>query len=354
MAFLSPISDRRFNQVIWRPMREDDLTQCLQIAGPRGGLDLVGTGKGRDIWARLLLSPSFNGAVIESDVAISGCKVVGFGSSVFVSPAFADEELARPRPGLNSRILKSFERNEAVVLSETELKYLNTHSFLDLVVLCGCWNQSLLHPEQAAEIQTLLAVSFLEQHLGYRLRTLISEAIGEADRKFAEDSRMWKVHCEFPANSYQGASSGLCRALVVISRSEGSSVPGTVPAILFHSPAPTLGLRSADKRLLLAGNRGLTDVELAHELGLSISAVKKQWLSIFERIRMKCPDVFLGIHDEPNSETRGGQKRHRVLNYVRRHPEELRPTEEAVTKAVRVRQGPSRKLADAGCVGKDN
>lgn len=312
----------------WRSLHEEDLAKCLDIAGPRAGFDLVGPKRGTEIWKDLLRSPAFNAAVIETETPIAGHRIVGFGSSVFVSPAFADREFCTPRPGLNSRILQSIERSESVVLSSFELSHSNTYSLLDLVVLCGCWIPSILLREQVTQVQALLAMSFLEHHLGYRLRMLISEAVGEADRQFAEDSRSWKTVCEFSANSHSSLGDGCkaSRSLVAISRSDALAIPGTVAAILFHCSPSTLGLRSADKRLLIAANPGLTDVELALALHLSVPAVKKRWLAIFERVRMNHPDILLDIRDEPDSETRGKQKRHRVLDYVRRHPEELRPT----------------------------
>lgn len=314
----------------WRSLHEEDLSDCLDIAGPRAGFDLVGPKRGTEIWKDLLRSSAFNAAVIETQTPIAGHRIVGFGSSVFVSPCFADHELSMPRPGLNSRILQSIERSQSVVLSSIELRHSNTYSLLDLVVLCGCWIPSSLPREKVTQVQALLAMSFLEHHLGYRLRMLISEAVGEADRQFAEDSRSWKTICEFEANSQSSLPDGckIKRSLVAISRSDALEMPGTVASILFHCFAPTLGLSSADKRLLIAAIRGLTDIELSSELQISVPAVKKRWLAIFERVRMNCPDILVEIYDEPDSETRGKQKRHRVLDYVRRHPEELRPTED--------------------------
>ena len=83
-------------------------------------------------------------------------------------------------------------------------------------------------------------------------------------------------------------------------------------------------LRDADQELLLAALDGLTDNELSQVLGLKLPALKKRWASLFERVRRVRPDLV--PHPESDAvETRGPQKRHRLLAYLRDHPEELRP-----------------------------
>jgi len=66
-------------------------------------------------------------------------------------------------------------------------------------------------------------------------------------------------------------------------------------------------------------------------LGLSLTGVKKRWISVFERTIDVRPDLFPGLDrlylDGNDGQKRGRQKRHHVLTYVRSHPEELRPFE---------------------------
>jgi len=83
-----------------------------------------------------------------------------------------------------------------------------------------------------------------------------------------------------------------------------------------------LRLRDSDQQLLLAALRGATDTELVTELGVKLSAVKARWRSTFARIAEAMPDMVSDVNDH---EGRGPQKRHKVLSYLRSHPEELRP-----------------------------
>ena len=92
--------------------------------------------------------------------------------------------------------------------------------------------------------------------------------------------------------------------------------------VIFTFRNPELRLRDSDQRLLLAALKGATDQELTTELGVTLSAVKARWRSTFARIARTMPGL---LDDVSDGDARGMQKRHRVLAYVRRHPEELRP-----------------------------
>jgi len=70
---------------------------------------------------------------------------------------------------------------------------------------------------------------------------------------------------------------------------------------------------------------GDTDHELAARMNLSFAAVKKRWASLFDRIAGIRPDLLPNAEHREGQESRGPQKRHRILAYVRSHPEEVRP-----------------------------
>jgi hypothetical protein len=92
---------------------------------------------------------------------------------------------------------------------------------------------------------------------------------------------------------------------------------------MYRYQAPVLRLRPAEQELLTAALSGKTDAELSSELALSIEATKKRWLSIFARVDQFKAEILSQTGVE--SDVRGPQKRHRVLAYIRTHPEELRP-----------------------------
>jgi hypothetical protein len=313
--------------MFWRDFRPEDVVTCLEIDPRRLGGELIGKDCAIQSWRVLMESCCFQSAVIETDPYIGGHRIVGFGASICVSRTFADQELANPRPGLNARIMASIDSGAPVILDESALREGNTIGGLDLVVLSPVLRRDALSPDQAAEAQMLIAAAFLDLHAGYRWSRFLTEIHDEFERQnLVEASGVWRVVSDFSefyrAHPDEKASPG--RALAVVTREEAFRVPGQVSGKLFTYREPVLDLQSSEQQLLVAALTGLTDEQLADKLRLGLPAVKKRWRSIFERVSAR-PDLFPGIGDGFEDGSRGRQKRHYILAYVREHPEELRP-----------------------------
>jgi hypothetical protein len=69
---------------------------------------------------------------------------------------------------------------------------------------------------------------------------------------------------------------------------------------------------------------GYTDVELARRLQLALPTIKNRWRALYDRLGHIAPELVDEIGCSSNQAVRGQEKRRRVLEYVRRHPEELR------------------------------
>jgi DNA-binding CsgD family transcriptional regulator len=100
---------------------------------------------------------------------------------------------------------------------------------------------------------------------------------------------------------------------------------GTWMASLFVHRPPQFGFRPSEQRLLLAALQGGTDEDLADTLGISLSAVKKAWRSIYDRVTDRRPGLIPDQVPEELTSERGKEKKQRLLAYLREHPEELRP-----------------------------
>lgn len=301
-----------------RDFCNDDLIECLSINPARCGDELVGSARTIEIWKALARSPSFTAAVIVNEALGSVPRTVGFGASVFVQERFIDHELSDPRPGLNARVLASIDSGKSVVLSESELRLANTNGSLDSLILYGSWRSDVLSPEAVHEVCACLAFSYIDRHQGYHLNRLITETVGHEERIALGASLVWRTLKDFDELSKHA------RTLWVVTREDSLAVKANIINPLFIHKVPVLGLRDADQQLLMAAIGGLTDEELSLKLGLTLSTVKKRWISIFERTIDARPNLFPAIKLS-SGQKRGRQKRHHVLAYVRLHPEELRP-----------------------------
>jgi hypothetical protein len=300
----------------WREIGEADLIGCLDIEPQVWGDGIVGRECALPVWKEWTRTRSFNSAVIEVATPLSANQKIAFGSSVFVTPEFATRELQNPRPGLNSRIIASVVSGKSVVLPETSLSNTSARNPLDLVILSGNLQYAAMNPEQTIQAEMTLPVAFAEAHVGYRLNRILLETVTERQHKVHESSGVWRTVEKFPDCGH---------TLVVLTEKEAFATSGSVAAPLFQYQDPVLHLRDTEKQLLTEAINGETDNELAARMNLSLPSVKKRWASLFDRIADTRPDLLPDAEERGWHEGRGPQKRHRILAYVRSHPEELRP-----------------------------
>jgi hypothetical protein len=298
----------------WRPLLgADDLVLCLALQPANRGDELVGADAALHVWRRLLRDPFFTAVGFESDRPIRGFRIIGFGASAFVSAVFMDAEIANPRPGINARVVASIHAGQSVLLSRDGIARANAGEGVDIVVLYGSWREEVLSPDENAEVRTLLPSSFTELHAGYRIRRIVWETACEREERFAREGGVYRVMGKFP---------DVGRVLNIMTPATAVAIPGSLANVLFNYSEPVLRLRETDQQLLLAAQNGATDWELTAKLGLTLTAVKARWRSTFARIAEVKSDLLMDLE---NGKGRGLQKRHRVLAYVRKHPEELRP-----------------------------
>jgi hypothetical protein len=298
--------------VTWRKTAIADLGQALLIRRVHRGEALVGPDAALQVWKSLVSASSFVSAVFESDPPIRGHKLVAFGASVMVSPAFMDDATAHPRPGINSRLFAAIHSGQPVALTRDQIAVANAGNGVDIVTLQASWKEEILDPLESASLQTALASAFVALHAGYRVRRLAWESSCPAELRFSQLSGAAKTIAEFSGG----------HALHFVDHPSAAAEVASLPSVVFQYREPVLRLREADQQLLVAALSGATDEELGAELGLTVFAVKARWRSAFSRIAGVKPGL---VEDVNGLGGRGGQKRHRVVAYLREHPEELRP-----------------------------
>jgi DNA-binding CsgD family transcriptional regulator len=264
-------------------------------------------------WQKMARSLASNSVVVETGEPMKK-KTIGFGFSVFVTREFADGELENPRPEMNSRIVASMLTDRPVVRSEASL--CETHEPLDVVIMGGHLKYEQLSAKEAIQAELLLPMSFAEVHVGYRLNRVIIETLTAKHRQLIESSGVWRKVVDYPQHN---------RSLLMLTSKDAFSVSGSVAGRLFDYHKPILRLRDTEKQLLAEALKGGTDKELAVKLNLSLPTVKKRWASVFDRIAEARPDLLPDGGPRESQENRGPQKRHRIMAYVRAHPEEVRP-----------------------------
>lgn len=307
--------------MIWRRICRTDVPVLFDTYLTAMGCELVGVNAAREAWDSLIKTPGFAGAIVERRGSDGRSQMVGFGASVFISEQFAVREMRALRPGLNARIISEFLARTNSVLNKAQIAEENAGDGLNVAILFGRWMPERLAPEEVPEVEFYLASAFVELHAGYRLKRMLTELRDAQDIGYVDASRIWRR-----VSYAQGdTGSNTPGALGIIETKDVLALPGSAVAPLFQGPLPLLGLRPSDQELLSAVLKGATDRELAQILRITVPAVKRRWEDIYHRIKSLDVDLGPGFHSEPNGGKRGPQKRHRLLAYLRQHPEELRP-----------------------------
>jgi hypothetical protein len=310
-----------------RDLLSQDLEECFDFGAAQMGHELVGFSRALAVWKRVAGTRAFRGVAIESNPRLASSRIVGFGARVFVACHFVDSEIENPRPGIHARLIARCAGDQPIVLTEPMIRRANTDGGIDMVMIGG-WRPDALRGGDAALAHSLTALRFAEDHAGYWVNRLLAEVTNQEERQWRMGEGVWRVLSNFESFYSENPNSpwNPGRSLVICTRDEALSVTGHSCITVFQHRRPELRLRNGDQRFLETALDGLTDDELARKLNITCASVKKRWLSLFTRVSAIRPELFPGsaLPDQP---TRGRQKRHLLLAFLRSHPEELRPYE---------------------------
>lgn len=173
-------------------------------------------------------------------------------------------------------------------------------------------------------------MEFIDRHRGFLLKELLTQS-SSADILEAQlqsggflldrDGEYTKVLPMAPTEIVSAPH------YVAVSRDLAIRRYGSWVSSMFIYHPPRFGFRPSEQRLLLAALEGGTDEQIAEKLKISVSAVKKTWRLIYERVATCDSKLIPHPHwqDEEDNAERGKAKKQQLLAHLREHMEELRP-----------------------------
>ena len=314
-------------------MMPKDVRECAEIIathpviGPRYG------GRIGDLctaWLRLIRCEAKRATVFQMNT--SRAPICFIGVSVFVSDDFVREMKVHPGfwfgPELQKRILKG----DSPILSDSQFRDANSRGGLNLVVWEGCIRPEF---ETNSEIQRHVIGRFIEEHRGFLLKEIIGSQIESAERfrwTLQTGGMLWNPRTGQYTKSLEKNPNEIIKKphLVGVTReielARSESWAASWVGTLFDYHPPHCSFSRSEQRMLLMALEGETDKELAQKLGVSVSTVKKMWVSVYRRVYAHLPEVMPNA-SQPDEVTiqRGKEKKRRLLTYLRDHLEELRP-----------------------------
>ena len=310
-----------------RPMRREDIPDCVEllarhpIVGPRYGNGIEELG---EVWKRLLRQQSFMGVVFEEGRGRT-LRKSGIGVRAFVSDSYLAEIKTAPHFWVGPDIVKRITLGRSPLLTDKQVRDANSRSGLNLYAWEGALSADNMGRPEA--IHTLFS-EFMNLHRGFRLKEVIAQSTSvdvlEAQLKsggyLLDASGQYTKGVSAPLKEIVRAPHfvGLTRELAL--EQYGSWVSS-----MFIYEAPRFGLRPSEQRLLLSALEGGTDEQIAEKLEISLSAVKKTWRQIYERIAASDPQLIPSPRTEEEGSERGKTKKQWLLAYLREHMQEVRP-----------------------------
>jgi hypothetical protein len=315
-----------------RPMRPKDVRECVEFVaahpfvGPRYGNAIEDL---RSSWLRLLSCNGFCSAIVfEEELDGAAPRMFGVGVTVFISDNFLRELKTPPGFWMSPEIARRVARGDhSPLLSQKEIQEANSQGGLNLAVWHACVG---LEDTQRTEVWTELMTAFLDHHRGYLLKELLVQA---ESPEHLEGVRNTGGFLFKPEESRYGDLDGRdLRELVSeahimgLTREMALGHRGSWVGSLFSYEPPQFCFNVSEQRLLISALGGGTDEVLSDDLGISLSAVKKTWRSIYDRVAGCLPELIPG-NSQPDGEAskRGRDKKQRLIAYLREHPQELRP-----------------------------
>lgn len=305
-----------------RPTADQDLSAAVGMLP-----DLVyGALRGAliQVWRDGLSRGGLITSVMEDEERPPGSRIIGFGITSVVTDQFFEEVKVSRRPGLGHILVDSFASGRSPILDRAGVRDANSTEGLS-VILQGAIAQPELAEKEIGFVVDLAIRTFLEVHAGYNIKRGVNEAFSDAEMPmhYAVGGPDLRVEPIVDASPALPASAQPRR--LWFERGMALTIPGSQLCRLFLYEPPRFSFRATEQELLQHALTGKTDEELSAALHVSLSAVKKRWQNIYDRVAAEDPALLPGVKGTVQEGKRGAEKKHRLVDYLRHHPEELRP-----------------------------
>jgi hypothetical protein len=243
---------------------------------------------------------------------------------------------AKPEPHLAVRVLeREVAHRNRVILRPDQVRKQSMGDGLNLVVLHYSEFVTGYTEEDCWVVRDTMVYGLLETHRRHNLKSFLYELYGEEDVPFVLDSGATLVS-DFQA-WYGEHNQSMPDAhhkpfLFAADRETAKRRRAAWMSWLFLSRKARVGrvgLTPAEQKMALRALAGETDAQLAHNPEVSTNTVRRHWRSIYKKFEQAeihlLPQDLREAGDKPLGGDAQYKKRPFLLNYLRQHPEELRP-----------------------------
>jgi hypothetical protein len=282
------------------------------------------------LWQALILNGACMAFVVEDLDQPAGQKQVGWAMPVFATDQFTQEAKTTLSPYVPLRFLEQWRSGKKPFPLKDEIPGIHAKQGLNVLVTHWGADDQRYGPEGHTKIREIVSLSFIELLCRHRVKEFIEEIYGaeERDRLANFGCELRRDFKEFIGTKYlPGASDGKRHPYLMgidyAAVRQCQKWVGTVADKLARMGPPRFHFRPNDQEVLKPALNGKTDEEIAGALNLSVVAVKKRWLLIYDKVLAKDPELFTESENTVTDKIK--QKRRLLLKLLQEHPEELWP-----------------------------
>jgi len=282
-----------------------------------------------DMWHAMLSKGTMKLFLVEDRVRPLGSRVVSFSAIVFVTDEFCSEARSTLPPYLGVQMARHYSSHELPILNRQQIARANAHNGLNVLICFGGCDHDRLSRAQFLALREKQSEAFRLALSGYRVKEFLAESTGKETLRWMLDAG---VHLRRNYSNYfrkhgSPAPKPAQRPwLVGLTTEEALAHPGSYFASFFVYTRPRFRFNCCEQELLHHALMGETCETLATSLSISPWTVKKRWHAIYERVADIDSELLPPpIANGPHASSRGGERRRRLLHYLRQHLEELRP-----------------------------
>jgi DNA-binding NarL/FixJ family response regulator len=253
-------------------------------------------------------------------------KTLGSYVCAFVTNEFAQEITTPPFFWIGERLVSRVLTGTNPVLNDAQVRECNSAEGLNLII----WPSApAAEAENRVDVRQASQTAFFEAYRGYLLKRLNAQASSPMEITMALNSGGWCLQSQDGTQIQkldEPAETFVSRPhMLQVTREDAMKQMGTWVSHFFYYRKPILGFPRSEQRVLRLALEGHTDAELSAELGISLSAIKKAWNSIYRRVVEREVIPSKDFSETQPEGDRGREKKRKLLAYLRDHPEELRP-----------------------------
>jgi hypothetical protein len=320
-----------------RPLKVMDLEACFEMLQGREAYLNGGQKDLLKFWKLLVESRACVAAVVEDQRFPAGKRQVAFGITFFATDEFIQKAKTKLPPYLTLEMIRQWRRGKKHFLLNDEIEEAVSGEGLNALILHHGWDVRRLDPEEAFKAHCFLQECFMAYHAGYPFKELLQEVHGPEVRELVASAgeKLRRDYREYAGKpELKGVGKERHPYLLGCNKEEAWQEKGSFLALLFAKMSPArFYFKPAEREILEEALKGGTDEDIAEALHLSPWTVKKRWQTVYDKVVKRDPGLLTEPAQARPPRDRSRMRRRYLLEYLRSHPEELRPSAHSKTNS---------------------